>query len=423
MCSSPSDGPQKLEREVRNVNVCERFLRYVSFDTQSDGESQTVPSTAKQLALAEALRQELAELGLDDVKLDAYGRVYGRLPATPGCEDLPGLGLIAHMDTAAEESGANVKPRIVDYQGGDIVLNERLGIVLSPREFPSLTRYVGNHLIVTDGTTLLGSDDKAGVAEIVSALACLVEHPDLAHRAVYVAFTPDEEIGRGPEHFDFNYFQVPYAYTVDGGELGGLEYENFNAASAKITVRGRSIHPGSAKNKMVNAVLLATELIQMLPPAETPAHTEGYEGFYHVGGIKGDTSSATVGLIIRDHDRASFEARKAFLEQVVAFLNAKYGEERFTLTLRDSYYNMKSCIEPHMELIEQAKRAFLEAGVQPCTVPIRGGTDGAQLSYQGLPCPNLSVGGVNYHGLYEYIPVESMEAMVRVLVNLVRADG
>ncbi|MCD8366832.1 MAG: peptidase T [Clostridiales bacterium] len=405
------------------MTVCERFLRYVSFDTQSNGESQTVPSTAKQLVLAEELRRELAELGLEDVKLDEYGRVYGRLPATAGCEALPGLGLIAHMDTAGEESGANVKPRIVDYQGGDIVLNEALGIVLSPREFPSLNRYVGKHLIVTDGTTLLGADDKAGVAEIISAVAWLVEHPEVAHRAVYVAFTPDEEIGRGPDHFDFDTFQVPCAYTVDGGELGGLEYENFNAAAAKVTIRGRSIHPGAAKNKMVNAVLLASELIQMLPPAETPAHTEGYEGFYHVGGVKGDTSSATVWMIIRDHDRASFEARKAYLEQVVAFLNAKYGEERFTLELRDSYYNMKSCIEPHMELIEQARQAFLDAGVEPCVVPIRGGTDGARLSYEGLPCPNLSVGGVNYHGLYEYIPVESMEAMVQVLVNLVQADG
>ncbi len=413
----------KLLERCEKMTVCERFLRYVSFDTQSDGESQTVPSTAKQLALAQELRQELAALGLEDVKVDEFGRVYGHLSATPGCEELPGLGLIAHMDTAGEESGANVKPRIVDYQGGDIVLNEALGIVLSPREFPSLNRYVGNHLIVTDGSTLLGADDKAGVAEIVSAVAWLAEHPEAAHRAVYVAFTPDEEIGRGADHFDFDYFQVPYAYTVDGGELGGLEYENFNAAAAKITIRGRSIHPGAAKNKMVNAVLLASELIQMLPPAETPAHTEGYEGFYHVGSIKGDTSSATVRMIIRDHDRASFEARKAYLEQVVAFLNAKYGEERFTLELRDSYYNMKSCIEPHMELIERAEQAFLDAGVQPCTVPIRGGTDGARLSYEGLPCPNLSVGGVNYHGLYEYIPVESMEAMVQVLVNLVRADG
>lgn len=405
------------------MNIVERFLHYVSFDTQSSEDSAAVPSTAKQLVLAEVLRRELEQLGLTNVKLDEYGRVYGILPATPDRAGLPGLGLIAHMDTAGEASGANVKPRIVEYQGGDILLNEAGGIVMSPEDFPSLNRYVGQHLIVTDGTTLLGADDKAGVAEIVTAVEYFVEHPEVSHRAVYVAFTPDEEIGNGADHFDHDYFQVPGAYTVDGGELGGLEYENFNGANAGLIVHGRSIHPGEAKDKMVNAVLLLTEFIQMLPPAETPAHTEGYEGFYHVGNVKGDTTSAMLNLLIRDHDRERFEARKQFLEDTADFLNRKYGEGHFELKIRDSYYNMKDMIEPHMELIENAKTAFLAAGVQPQVVPIRGGTDGARLSYEGLPCPNLSTGGVNFHGVYEYIPVESLEKMVQVLVNLVKADG
>lgn len=405
------------------MNVTERFLHYVSFDTQSSEDSASVPSTAKQLVLAEALRRELEQLGLADVKLDEYGRVYGVLPATADCAGLPGLGLIAHMDTAGEASGANVKPRIVAYQGGDILLNEDTGMVLSPEDFPSLERYVGQHLIVTDGTTLLGADDKAGVAEIVTAVEYLTEHPEVSHRAVYVAFTPDEEIGRGADHFDHDYFQVPGAYTVDGGELGELEYENFNGANAGVIVHGRNIHPGEAKGKMVNAALLLSELIQMLPSVETPAHTEGYEGFYHVGNIKGDANSAMLNLLIRDHDRERFEARKQFLRDTVDFLNRKYGEGRFELKIRDSYYNMKAMIEPHMELIENAEQAFLSAGVQPRVVPIRGGTDGARLSYEGLPCPNLSTGGVNFHGFYEYIPVESMEKMVQVLLNLVKADG
>lgn len=401
------------------MNVTERFLRYVTYDTQSDEASLAVPSTAKQLRLAGVLRQELEELGLQDVALDRYGRVYGRLPASPGCEELPGLGLIAHMDTASEASGANVTPRIVEYQGGEILLNQEKGIVLSPEEFPSLNRYVGCHLIVTDGTTLLGADDKAGVAEIISALDWLIAHPEVKHCPVSVAFTPDEEIGRGADWFDFDRFGVPAAYTVDGGELGELEYENFNAATAGVLVRGRSVHPGSAKNQMKNASLLLMEFLGMLPPAERPEHTEGYEGFYHVLNLKGETEQAMANLLIRDHDRASFEGRKAYLRSVTEYLNEKYGEGTFTLRCQDTYYNMSEYLAPHMELIEGAKAAFRRAGVEPVVTPIRGGTDGARLSAQGLPCPNLSTGGANFHGRYEYIPVESMEKMVETLVALV----
>ena len=350
--------------------------------------------------------------------LDEYGYVYAHLPASPGCEDARPLGLIAHMDTAPAASGENVQPRVVRYEGGELALGAS---VLSPQDYPSLERYVGQELIVTDGTTLLGADDKAGVAEIVSACAELLAHPEIPHRAIAVCFTPDEEIGRGADHFDRAKFPAPVAYTVDGGELGEIEYENFNAAAAELTVRGLNIHPGEAKNKMKNAVLMANQFLSLLPPAQTPAHTEGYEGFYHVCAMEGDESLARVQLIVRDHDRKKFETRKDFLRRTADYLNTVWGAGSFELTVRDSYYNMKEKILPHMDLIENAQAAMRAADVAPRIVAIRGGTDGAQLSWEGLPCPNLSTGGLNFHSIHEYIPVESLQKMTRVLVALARA--
>ena len=336
----------------------------------------------------------------------------------PGREDLPALGFIAHMDTAPGVSGENVKPRCLRYEGGDIELGN--GEALRVKDFPNLAKYVGQELIVTDGTTLLGADDKAGVAEIVSACACLLAHPEEKHRQIAVCFTPDEEIGRGPDHFDFAKFPAKQAYTVDGGEIGELEYENFNAAAAKVRIHGVNIHPGEAKNKMKNAALLAAEFVSLLPAAEAPAHTEGYEGFYHVTGLSGDESAAQVSLILRDHDREKFEGRKRFLQQLTDYLNLRHGEGTFTLELKDSYYNMKEMILPHMELIHRAEEAMRACGVEPRIVPIRGGTDGARLSYQGLPCPNLCTGGANFHGIHEFVSADAMEKMVRVLTALSR---
>ena len=398
------------------MNVIERFLKYVSFDTQSDESSDCVPSTAKQKLLGEELKNELQAMGASHVRYTDTGYLYGEIPATKGMEHLPTLGLVAHMDTSPDVSGKDVKPQIVRYEGGDIPLGN--GECISAAVFPTLSRYVGEELIVTDGTTLLGADDKAGVAEIFAACAYLLAHPEIAHRRIVVGITPDEEIGRGADAFDVEGFGADVAYTVDGGELGEIEYENFNAASARLTVHGVNIHPGSAKDKMKNAILMANEFLSMLPSAETPAHTEGYEGFYHVHAIEGDETTATVALLIRDHDRARFEKRKSFLASIVAFLNTKWGEERFVLNVKDSYYNMKEKILPHMELIDNAAEAMRSVGVEPLIVPIRGGTDGARLSYEGLPCPNLSTGGANFHGIHEFIPVRSMEKMVEVLIYL-----
>ena len=402
------------------MNVLQRFLDYVSFDTRSDEHSQTVPSTAKQRLLGERLVQDLTGIGLVDVGIDDCGYVYGVLPATPDRQHEPALGLVAHMDTSPDVSGANVRPQIVTYQGGDLKLSDT--VAMTVQDFPFLQKYVGQDLIVTDGTTLLGSDDKAGVAEIVSACAYLVEHPELSHRAIAVCFTPDEEIGRGADHFDYKRFAAKEAYTVDGGEVGEIEYENFNGASALVTVHGINIHPGSAKNKMKNAVLIAAEFIGLLPPAEIPAHTEGYEGFYHVHDVEGNESHATVALIIRDHDRDQFEARKAFVTTAVEYLNKVYGAGTVDLQLQDSYYNMKEKILPAMHLIDNAKRAMELANVTPQIVAIRGGTDGARLSYEGLPCPNLSTGGFNFHSIHEGIPVNALHQMVQVLVNLVTME-
>ncbi|MBQ4425939.1 MAG: peptidase T [Lachnospiraceae bacterium] len=401
------------------MNVVDRFLKYVSFPTNSDEYSSSVPSTPAQKELGAYLAKELADLGLEDAHMDEKGYVYAFLPATPGAA-APPIGFIAHMDTSPAVSGSDIRPRWLFYEGGDIRLNEKASITV--KNFPFLENYKGQNLIVTDGTTLLGADDKAGVSEIVSAMEYLVRHPEIRHGRIAVGFTPDEEIGRGADFFDVEKFGCEFAYTVDGGALGEIEYENFNAAGAKLTVNGVNIHPGSAKNKMKNAVLLAAEFISLLPPAETPAHTEGYEGFYHVGEIGGNETEVTLHMIIRDHDLEKFEARKAFLTRTVAYLNEKYGEGSFVLEMKDSYFNMKEKILPVMHVIRRAEKAMRDAGVEPVTVPIRGGTDGARLSYEGLPCPNLSTGGENYHGIHEFVSADAMEKMVEVIVNIARAE-
>lgn len=402
------------------MSVLDRFLRYVSFDTQSDERSGTTPSTAKQKVLGEVLAAELSQIGLQNAHMDEFGYVYAHLPATPGLEGVPCVGLIAHMDTASGAPGANVKPQIVRYEGGDIPLAH--GAPMREADYPFLKRYIGQDLVVTDGSTLLGADDKAGVAEIVSAMEHLVRHPEIPHGPISVAFTPDEEIGEGADHFDLKGFGAAVAYTVDGGELGELEYENFNAAGARVTVHGFNIHPGSAKDKMKNALLMAIEFNSMLPPAEIPAHTEGYEGFYHLQAMSGDETTATLDYIVRDHDMDKFNRRKATMERIAVYLNGKYGAGTVDLQLTDQYYNMKAQIEPHMYLIHRAKAAFARCGVEAQEVAIRGGTDGARLSYEGLPCPNLSTGGANFHGVHEFIPVPALEKMAEVLVALVRED-
>ena len=399
--------------------VHERFLKYVSFDTQSDENSSTVPSSAKQKILGKYLAEELAAIGLENAHMDDNGYVYGFLPATKGYEDSPCIGFIAHMDTSPDVSGKDVKPQIIKYNGGDIILGDN-NAVISAKSFPSLEKYIGQELIVTDGTTLLGADDKAGVAEIFTAVEYLVNHPEIAHGRIAVGITPDEEIGCGADHFDVEKFGAKWAYTVDGGEIPEIEYENFNAAGVKLTVNGINIHPGSAKNKMKNAVLLLNEFISMLPAAETPAHTEGYEGFYHVAEVSGNESLATLGMIIRDHDKEKFEARKAFTERTVEYLNGVYGDGTFVLDMKDSYYNMKEMILPHMHIIEAAQNAMRTVGIEPECVPIRGGTDGARLSFMGLPCPNLATGGANFHSIHEFIPIPSMEKMVYIIIELMK---
>ena len=396
------------------MTVIDRFLKLVSYPTTSDERSQTCPSTPQQRVLAEELVRQMQELGIQDARVDAYGYVYGTIPAN--CEkDIPVYGLIAHMDTAPDAPGENIRARVTGpYTGGDVVLNEEKHIVLSPKEYPQTKHAIGKRLIVTDGTTLLGADDKAGVAEILSAAELLLTS-DRKHGTVKLAFTPDEEIGCGADNFDVAGFGADYAYTVDGGAIGELEYENFNAASAKIIIRGKSIHPGSAKGQMVNAALVAMELHGLLPALETPYYTDGYEGFYHLTDLQGETEQAELQYIIRDHDRAKFEARKAVMQKVCDEINCRYGAGTAELTLRDSYYNMKEKIEPCLFLIENAKRAMEQLGIEPKVVPIRGGTDGARLSFEGLPCPNLCTGGENFHGRFEYIPAEDMERITQLL--------
>lgn len=401
------------------MSVIDRFLRYVRYDTTSDEASETVPSTESQRTFGAYLVTEMRAAGLCDVRMDDHGYLYGFLPATADRTDIPALGLIAHMDTSPAVSGKDIKPSVVTYRGGILTLAS--GSEMDPADYPFMEHYIGEDLIVTDGTTLLGADDKAGVAEILETVSYLTAHPEISHRAIAVAFTPDEEIGRGADYFDVEHFPARVAYTVDGGEIGEIEYENFNAAGATVRVTGFNIHPGTAKGRMKNAVLMANEFISMLPPAETPAHTEGYEGFYHVTDMQGDESSATVSLIIRDHDRTKFEARKAFLQNVCAYLEQKWGKGSFVLSMQDSYYNMWEQIEDgHMDLIKEAEDAMRSVGVVPNVIPIRGGTDGARLSFMGIPCPNLSTGGANFHGIHECIPTRAMEQMVAVLRYLVR---
>ena len=399
------------------MTVTERFLNYVSFATQSDENTGACPSTPGQLELGYYLAREMEEMGLAHVRTDANGYVYAVLPAN--CKtDTPVLGLIAHMDTSPDCSGAGIKPRTVLYQGGDIVLNQEKNIVMREGEFPSLTRNRGKHLIVTDGTTLLGADDKSGIALILTAVEELMASGQ-PHGEVRIAFTPDEEIGAGADHFDVAAFGADYAYTVDGGALGELEYENFNAASGRVTLNGVSIHPGSAKGKMKNACLMAMEFNALLPAEEIPARTEGYEGFFHLCDMKGQVEQAVLDYIIRDHDQKKFEVRKAAFLAAAEQLNAKYGPGTAQAAVKDSYYNMKEQILPHMEIVDRAKAAMEKNGVTPKVQPIRGGTDGARLSFMGLPCPNLCACGENFHGRYEYVPVEDLEVMTQVLKTLI----
>ena len=402
------------------MRAYERLLHYVSFGTQSDHTSDTVPTTASQKILGAALVVEMKALGIEDAFMDEKGYVYGTILATPGKETKPVIGMIAHMDTAEDTPGDNIKAKVVEYNGGDVLLNEEKQIYLTEKEYPSIKKYVGQHLVVTDGTTLLGADDKAGVAEIMTMAETLLNDTSIEHGTIKIGFTPDEEVGRGADYFDVERFGASFAYTVDGGELGELEYENFNAGSARLVVNGLSIHPGSAKNAMLNASLLAMEFHSMLPVDQNPRYTEGYEGFYHLGEMKGHVEQAELDYIIRDHDAQKYEQKKQVMQDVANYLNHKYGEGTFELTITESYRNMKEMVEPHMHLIDNAKEAFAQCGVEAQTVPIRGGTDGARLSYMGLPCPNLSTGGHNFHGRFEYIPVEAMDKMTEVLVNIIK---
>ena len=396
------------------TSVIDRFLKYVSFDTQSNEDSETCPSTEKQKILGAALVEEMLAMGIQDAHMDEHGYIYGTVPGDPS---LPTIGLIAHMDTSPDCSDADVKTKIVEYTGEDICLNEEKQIYLKESEYPGLKEHLGKHLIVTDGTTLLGADDKAGVAEIMSAAEFLLT-TKMNHATLKIGFTPDEEIGRGANLFNVAGFAADYAYTVDGGTIGELEYENFNAAGAKVEFVGRNIHPGSAKNQMVNSQYIAMEFQSLLPAAQKPEHTEHYEGFIHLTAMEGEVEKSTLHYIIRDHDMVKFQEKKAVMEAAAAFLNAKYGEGTVVLTLKDSYFNMREKIEPCMFIVERAKKAMEAVGITPVTVPIRGGTDGARLSYMGLPCPNLCTGGANYHSRFEYVPVEDMERITKMLVQL-----
>ena len=398
--------------------MVERFLKYVSFDTQSDENSGVTPSSAKQMVFAQYLKNELEDLGLEEIELDEHGYLYATLPANTD-KQVPTIGFIAHMDTSPDMSGANVTPRIVHkYDGSDIVLCEEESIILAPAQFPELLEHKGEDLIVTDGKTLLGADDKAGIAEIVSAIVYLQEHPEIKHGKIRVGFNPDEEIGLGAHKFDVAKFGCEWAYTMDGSEVGELEFENFNAAAAKVIVKGRNVHPGYAKGKMVNAIRVANEFMSLVPGDETPEATEGYEGFYHVVGVEGEVEQATISYIIRDHDRTKFETRKEAMLAWAEEINAKYGAGTVVVELKDQYYNMRQQIEPVMHIIDTAFKAMEEVGVTPKVKAIRGGTDGAQLSFKGLPCPNVFAGGLNFHGRYEFVPIQSMEKAMQVVVKI-----
>ncbi len=400
------------------MELKERFLKYVGFDTQSDPESETYPSAAKELVLLNYLAEEMKDLGLEEVEVDANGYAMGTIPASQGYESRPVIGFISHVDTSPDMSGANIKPQIIEnYDGSDIRLNDNL--MMRVADFPELSFYKGHTLITTDGTTLLGADDKAGVAEIMTAAEYIMAHPEIKHGRIRLGFTPDEEIGRGVDFFDVEHFGAKFAYTIDGGFEGELEYENFNAASAKIEVQGQNIHPGYAKDKMINALQVIAEINAMLPPCQRPEHTEGYEGFYHLISIKGEVECASSEYIIRDHSREKFEAKKEYMQKIVNLLNAKYGAGVVRLTLKDQYYNMREQVEPYPEVIDKAFQAMSEAGVKPIVRPIRGGTDGARLSYMGLPCPNLFTGGMNFHGKYEYCSLNTMEKAMNTIINLI----
>ena len=400
------------------MTLVERFLKYVSFDTQSSEETRLTPSTPGQMVFAKYLKSELESLGLEEITLDEYGYLFATLPANTE-KEVPTIGFIAHMDTSPDMSGKDITPRIVEnYNGSDIVLNAEDRVILSPAQFPELLTHKGEDLIVTNGKTLLGADDKAGIAEIVSAVAYLKEHPEIKHGKIRIGFNPDEEIGEGAHKFDVEKFGCEWAYTMDGGEVGELEYENFNAAAAKIVFKGRNVHPGYAKHKMINSIRIANQFISMLPRHETPEHTEGYEGFYHLVGIQGDVEQTTLSYIIRDHDRSRFESRKREMAHLVRKINAEFGEDTAVLELRDQYYNMREKIEPVMHIIDTAFAAMEAVGVKPNVKPIRGGTDGAQLSFKGLPCPNIFAGGLNFHGRFEFVPIQNMEKAMKVIIKI-----
>ncbi|MBD5374820.1 MAG: peptidase T [Paramuribaculum sp.] len=402
------------------TSVTDRFLQYVKFDTQSDELTNMTPSTPGQMVFARHLEDELRSMGLSDISLDENGYLMATLPATPGMEAVPTIGFIAHLDTSPDASGKHVCPRIVeDYDGGDIVLNETEKIILSSSQFPELRDYIGDDLIVTDGTTLLGADDKAGIAEIITAVAWLQAHPEVKHGKIRIAFNPDEEIGQGAHKFDVEKFGAEWAYTMDGGAIGELEYENFNAAVAKITFHGRNVHPGSAKHKMINSIRIANQYAIMLPRWETPEHTEGYEGFYHLTSIEGTVEKTTLTYIIRDHDRDRFERRKKELEHLTRKINNEFPDCA-EIEIRDQYFNMREKIEPVIHIVKLAEEAMRRAGVTPTIVPVRGGTDGAQLSFKGLPCPNIFAGGLNFHGRYEFVPIRAMEKASEVIVEIAR---
>ena len=400
--------------------LLERFLKYVSIHTTSDENTGLVPSTPQQMEFAKILAEELKDMGMQDVSLDKKGYLMATLPSNID-KDVPTVGFISHLDTSPDMSGKNVKPRIVEnYDGNDIVLNEKENIVLSPKQFPELTMYRGQSLVVTNGLTLLGADDKAGIAEIMTAMDYFIKNPDVEHGKVRIAFNPDEEIGLGAHHFDVEKFGCQFAYTMDGGEIGELEYENFNAAGAKVTFYGTNVHPGYAKNKMVNSMKIATKFMATVPANESPEYTDDYEGFYHLTGIGGDVEKTTVSYIIRDHDRKKFEERKAHLQMLVDKINSEFGDNTATLEVKDQYYNMKEKVEPVKYIVDIASEAIRQAGVEPKVKPIRGGTDGAQLSFKGLPCPNIFAGGHNFHGKYEFVPIQSMEKATEVVKNIIK---
>ena len=400
------------------MNVVDRFIKYVKFDTESNTTTGTTPSTPGQLILAQELKKELEEIGLQDISLDSNGYLMATLPSNTN-KQVPTIGFVAHMDTSPDLTGKNVNPRIVkSYDGKDIILNKDLNVILSPNDFPELLKFRNQDIIVTDGTTLLGADDKAGIAEIITAMKYLKDHPEIEHGKIRICFTPDEEIGQGADHFDVEKFGAEWAYTMDGGELGELEYENFNAAGVKISIQGRSVHPGSAKDKMINALVVANKLVTLIPASERPEHTSHYEGFFHLMGMSGSVDAASISFIIRDHDRTLFENRKQIMRDAVEYLQKLYPNSTITLEIKDQYYNMREKVQPVIKIVDYAFNAMQELGITPLVKPIRGGTDGARLSFMGLPCPNVFAGGLNFHGRYEYVPIPSLEKAVKVIVKI-----